>query len=394
MSREGIRVGRLLGIEIRIDWSVLVIFALVSWSLADSAYPDVASGYSTPEYWLAAVATSLLFFASLLAHEMSHSVMAQRLGIGVRDITLWLFGGVSRIEGDAHTPRDELRIALAGPAVSFAIAAGAIAVAIVLAAVDAPALLVAAAAWLGSINALLGVFNLAPAAPLDGGRVLRAWLWHRRGDRMSAAVSAARAGRRFGALLAGLGLLELFVGDSVGGLWFVLLGWFLITAARNEETQAIVIHELGAVRVRDIMTAQPITAPDDASVEDVLHKFMLRHCSAFPLVADDGAVVGLVTLARVRTVASGTRAATSARDIAWRLADVPTASPDDLLLDALRGAGPTGDGRLLVLGTTGELVGIVSPTDISRAIQVAELAGAPRVADHSSPRSPRAGAER
>lgn len=372
MNREGLRVGSILGVSVRLDWSVLVIFALVSWSLAAAGYPDLASGYSTTEYWIAGLATSVLFFMSLLAHELSHSVVARRLGIDVRDITLWLFGGVSRIEGDAHTPRDEMRIAIAGPAMSVVIAIGALAAAALLSMAGASRLVVASVAWLGSINGLLAIFNLAPAAPLDGGRVLRAWLWHRRGDRTSAGVSAARAGRVFGALLATLGLVELFAADSVGGLWLVIMGWFLITAARAEEAQVRLLRDLGGVRVSDIMTVRPITVAADASVDHLLSEYVLRHCSAFP-VTHDGALVGLVTLARVRTVPPGARSTTRARDIAWNLSEVPTAHPDDLLLEVLRRAGPGGDGRVLVLDHD-QLVGIVSPTDIARAIQVAETA--------------------
>ena len=248
MSVRGVRLGTILGIPVRLDWSVVVIFGLISWSLSASVYPDLVDGYGTAEYWVAGVTTATLFFASLLADELSHSVVARRLGIGVRDITLWLFGGVSTIEGEAHTPRDEMKVAIAGPATSMAIALGAILLAAPLAAVGAPRLVTGCMLWLGSINVVLAIFNLVPAAPLDGGRVLHAWLWHRRGDRASAGVSAARAGRVFGWILVTAGVVEFGTTDSVGGIWFVLLGWFLISAARAEEARVRIARDLDTVR--------------------------------------------------------------------------------------------------------------------------------------------------
>jgi Zn-dependent protease/CBS domain-containing protein len=372
----GIRVGRLFGIPVRIDWSLLAIFALVTSSLSAAVYSELAAGYRAAEYWTAGTATAALFFASLLAHELSHSVVARRLGIGVRDITLWLFGGVSTIEGEAHTPRDEMKVALAGPAMSLAIACGALSAASLGAALGAPPLLIGAALWLGAINVVLAVFNLVPASPLDGGRVLHAWLWHRSGSRWRAGVTAARAGRGFGWVLIAIGLLEFSTVGGIGGLWFVLLGWFLVNAARAEETQARISHDLAGVRVQDVMTANPITMHADTSVATALEEYVLRrHCSAFPVVGHDGSLLGLVTLGRVRTVPVAARATTRVGDLAWPLAVVSTARPDELLLDVLRRSSGAGDGRVLVL-RDGNLVGIVSPTDVARAVQVAEFANA------------------
>ncbi len=321
MSIRGVRVGTLVGIPIRLNWSLLAIFSLVSWGLAVSAYPELAPGYRAGEYWAAAVVTGSLFFVSLLAHELSHSIVATRLGIKVRDITLWLFGGVSRIEGEAHTPRDEMKIAIAGPAMSAAIAVAGVIGANLLAAAGAPALITNCALWLGAINVLLAAFNLVPAAPLDGGRILHAWLWHRRGDRMSAGISATRAGGVFGWLLATVGIIEFATVDTVGGLWLVVLGWFLITAAKAEATQYRIERDLDGVRVRDVMSTDVMNVRDRVATHDT------------------------------------------------------TATPDDLLLDVLMKADPTGNGRVLVF-SRGTLVGVVSPTDVARAIESGELAHA------------------
>ena len=375
MSEEhALRIGTIRGIPIKVEWTLLVIFWLLTWSLAASGLPTLAPGYGGAEYWLAAVATTALFFVSLLAHELSHSVVARSFGIEVHDITLWLLGGVSRIEGEATTPRRDFEIAIAGPAMSIACAIGSFIVAATFATIGMPALAVSCVVWLGSINLLLAAFNLAPAAPLDGGRVLRAWLWHRSGNRVQAAIRATQAGRVFGYVLVAAGF-ALFLGAAdISGIWFVLLGWFLLSASRAEEVQVRLADELGGVRVGDLMTPHPITVPYDTTVERVLHDYVLtHHCSTFPVLDGHGALVGLVTLRRLRQVMPGNRATTPIGAVAVPLAHVTTAAPEERVLDVLRRAMHSADDRILVL-RDGALVGIVSPSDVTRALQVAELA--------------------
>ena len=373
---RGVRLGTVLGIPIRLDWSVVAIFGLITWSLSASAFPELVKGYSTREYWAAGITTATFFFVSLLAHEISHSVVARRLGIGVRDITLWLFGGVSTIEGEAHSPRDEMKIAIAGPLMSVAIAFGAIFCALVLGALGAPALLTGCLVWLGTINLVLAIFNLAPAAPLDGGRVLHAWLWHRRGDRASAGVSAARAGRGFGWFLIALGFVELATTGGIGGIWFALLGWFLHHrgAGRGDAGARHSRPRLGPRARRDdggshhrARRRDGRPAPRRLRPRPPLLGVPPRGARRHPGRAPD------------RRPHPDTRCCGSAfdspRDLAWPMREVTTATPDELLLDVLRRAGTGGDGRILVFDG-GELVGIVSPTDVARAIQLAELARA------------------
>jgi Zn-dependent protease len=366
---RALRLGRILGIEVKIDASAAVILGLIAWLLAEATLPELADGYTTAEYWIVGAVSALGFFASLLAHEMSHSVVARRRGIKVRDITLWLFGGVATIEGEPRTPRDEFAVAFAGPAMSIGVGAAALAAGSIATAAGASVLVVAALAWLGTINLVLAVFNLVPAAPLDGGRVLRAWLWQRHGDHARAARTAARAGEIFARVLIGIGVVELWFGLGLGGIWSILLGWFLLGAARSEEEQVDLEERLAGYRVRDVMTPQPLTAPASISVAELLDDYVLRrHCSAFPLVDATGRVVGLATLARARAVPSGRRAVTPARDVAWPVHEVTTARPDEAVMPVLRRAAG-GDGRVLVFD--GErLVGIMSPSDIARVVQV------------------------
>jgi len=372
LGKQGMRLGNFFGIEVRVDWSLAIVVVLLTWSLADVSFPSLADGYRTGEYWIAALGTTLLFIASLLAHELSHSVVARRLGIQVHDITLWLFGGVSRLEGEARTPRGDFAIAFAGPATSIVVGIVSCALALVVRAADGSQLAVVALFWLGAINLVLAVFNLIPAAPLDGGRVLRAWLWHRSGDHDAAALKAARAGRVFGWVLVALGILEFIGGGDVGGIWLVFLGWFLLGAARAEEEQVVTQHALQGVRIGDVMTYAPVTAPADASVAAIVDDYMLGHpCSAFPLVDEHGNVVGLLTLAQCKHVPANERATTSARSVATPIGDVPTAAPDELLVPVLRRAAGS-DGRVLVM-RDGGLVGIVTPTDVTRAAQRAAV---------------------
>ncbi len=241
---HGVKVGRVAGIEVRLDWSVAVIVWLLAWSLAGDALPSAASGYSTWVYWTVGAAAAVLFVLSLLAHELSHSVVAQHHGVEVRDITLWMLGGMSSLSGEPNDAGTEFRIAAAGPLTSLAISIGSFAVAIATAWLGLATVLVVAWVWLGTINGILAVFNLVPAAPLDGGRILTAVLWRRRGDHASAVMSAARAGRFFGVALVGLGLVEFALGAVVSGIWLAFVGWFMLSVAHAEERTARVRYEL------------------------------------------------------------------------------------------------------------------------------------------------------
>jgi Zn-dependent protease/CBS domain-containing protein len=362
-----VRIGRVRGIDVRVDISALVIVVLIAWTLAAAALPALAPGYATSEYWLTGTLTALLFLASLLGHELSHSIVALGRHVRVRDITLWLLGGIAALESEPENADDELAIAVAGPVSSVLIGCGGLALAAGVAAFGGPSLAVAALAWLGSINLLLAVFNLAPAAPLDGGRVLRAWLWKRHGDRERAARTAARAGEIFGRFLVGVGILELLLGAPVSGIWAVLLGWFLLEAARAEGMRVDVGLRLSGLRMREVMTPDPVTVPASTTVDELLERYVTRHhCTSFP-ITDDGRVVGLATLARCRAVRARLHAGVTVSDIAWPLDEVTIAAPDELLTDVLQRA-TSGDNRVLVLDGT-RLVGILSPSDVARIIE-------------------------
>lgn len=371
MFSPSFRLGRIAGVEVGVHWSVLIIFGLLAWSLSAGRFPATYPGNPAWAYLLAGFGAAVVFFFGLLAHEVSHAVVAMRNGLPVEGITLWLFGGVARLGGEARSPGADLRIAGVGPLVSLLIGAGFGAVAVALSMAGVTGLVLGAFVWLAGINIVIAAFNTVPAAPLDGGRLLRAALWKWRGDRVWAAVAAARAGRLFGLFLIFMGVWQ-FLSGSGGALWLALIGWFLVAAAAAEERQAQVGDALSGVRVRDIMSADPVSAPAGMSVAEFVDRQMwqARH-SAFPLV-EDGWPTGLVTLNRIRALAPELRAATPLGAVACAADELAIATPDEPVADVLPRLNRCGDHRALVI-SDGRLVGIVTPTDVSRAVQHSAL---------------------
>jgi Zn-dependent protease/CBS domain-containing protein len=379
--REHIRLGRIAGVAVGINWSVLVVFALITFGLATGRFPVRFPGLDTVAYVVAGLAAGVVFFLSLLAHEVSHAVVARRNGVEVEGITLWLFGGVARLQGEPSTPRADLQIAGVGPLVSLILAGVFGALAAGLSALNLPGLVVDAFVWLAVINLMLAVFNLIPAAPLDGGRILRAILWQRRGDRTRAAITASRAGRGFGWFLVAIGLLELLFLPGFGGIWLMLIGWFLTNAAAAEEQQAKLSDELAGVRVRDVMSTEPTTAPASIPVDKFIDEYVFpNRYSTFPLTDNGGEPAGLVTLNRVKHVPADQRATTVVRDVACPLEDVPVVGPDEPVAELIPRMAGCADGRALVVDD-GHIVGLVSPTDVMRRMEIAQLRG-PRQDQH------------
>jgi Zn-dependent protease/predicted transcriptional regulator len=366
--RQTFSLGRIAGIRIGVNWSVLVIVALLAYGLAAGQFPAEAPRRPEAEYIVAGVITAVAYIGSLLVHELSHSLVARHNGVKVEDITLWLLGGVSRLEGEFPDPGAELRVAGAGPLSSLLLGGLFLLVVWLAAANGVRGVVVAALAWLAGINILLAVFNVIPAAPLDGGRLLRAVLWIITKDKLKAAMWSARSGQVFGWILAVVGIYLVLVLRDYSWLWFVLLGWFLISAATAENQQAVLQSRLRTVAVRQIMTANPVTVPASATVAQFLNDYLpwSRH-STFPVVAD-GQTVGLVTVHRINQVPVAQRGQTTVRDVACPLSDVAQATPDEPVSDLLPGFNDCSEGRALVFDH-GHLAGIVSPSDISHALE-------------------------
>jgi Zn-dependent protease/CBS domain-containing protein len=363
--RGGVTLGRVAGVTVRVDSSVLIIAALLTWSLAADALPASSAGYSVLEYWFVGGAAALLALASLLAHELAHSVVARRHGVPVQDITLWMLGGISSLEAEPPDAATAFRIAIVGPATSLAIGVGAGVVAALGSAVAAPALVVGALVWLASINVVLAVFNLLPAAPLDGGRVLAAVLWRRHGDRQRAASTAAFAGRVLAFAMIALGALEVAVGLVVGGAWLLLLGWFVLASARAEGEAATRRTPTTGPRVADVMNAHPITVPSSMPVEALFDDYALRHdCASFPVV-EQGAVVGLVTSDRVRARHMHHPGPSVVRDVMWPMTDIAPAADREPLATVVARM-HTSASHCAFVFHDGRFVGLVTPTDLTR----------------------------
>jgi CBS domain-containing protein len=284
-----------------------------------------------------------------------------------------MFGGVATLRGDAPTPGADFRIAAVGPATSLALAFGFGGAWLSLGALGVSSLVVSVAGWLASINLTLAVFNLVPGAPLDGGRILRAILWRRGGDRTRAAVTATRAGQVVAYVLVALGLLAFLAGDTVGGLWTVLIGWFLMAAARAEYAATLSGGLLHGVLVADVMSRDVETGDAEASVEDFVNTHVLRgRHSAYPVVGSSGVVEGLVTLGQLRSLPRSLWGATTVRAVAVPLALVATCGPADPLDALLTRVTREAGGRALVFDD-GRLVGIVTPADVTRALETLAL---------------------
>jgi Zn-dependent protease len=369
-----IRFGRIAGIEIGAHWTWLMVVALVVWSLAVSVFPAQNPDLAPAAYVLMALVAALLFFASLLAHELGHALQARRDGVAVDGITLLVFGGMARLAGEPPTAGAELRIALAGPAVSLVIGVVLLAAAIVL---PLPSAVDGVVYWVGSINLVLLAFNLLPAFPLDGGRVVRALVWWRNGDLARATEWAAGGGRAFAVAFIVAGFVLAVFTASLSGLWLTLIGFFLLGAAESELQLVRSRRVLGGLRVADVMVRDPVTVPADLSIQRFVDDVFLRHRhTAYPVV--DGGPIGVVSFRDVLSTPREQWTTVRVRDRMRPLgrARVVDAQSDladvlpHLLADDLHRALVRDDGRL---------VGLLSITDAVHVLEALESADGPPV---------------
>lgn len=362
---------RFKGVPVKLGWSWLVIFGLVFWSLESTLFPATYPGRSETTYLVMSGVATVLFFASILVHELSHTYQSLREGVAVREISLWLFGGVSRADEPLPGPGAELRVVGAGPLASAVLAALFLALAAGAQALGLSDAWYGVLDYLGRINLLLLVFNIVPAIPLDGGRLLHALLWRRTGDAATATLKAAVAGRAFAWLLIVLGLMSLVATSSMNGLWFLVLGWFLLQAVQQEVLGARVVRAFSGLRVRDLMTTSLSTVPPGMSIAefaDLLGRWPSH--PAYP-VLDDGRFVGMLLLRRAGEVPLETRADVHVGDVMLEAEYVPVLHPDDLVATVA----PRLDhqpGRAVVLGgrTEQDVVGLLSTSDLARALEV------------------------
>lgn len=362
----GIRVARFFGFDVRLDFSWFIIFFLVLWTFARAVFPYRTPGYSSGVYIAMAVAGALMFFGSVLLHELAHSAVARARGIPVEGITLFIFGGIARIRSDAENPKDEFLITVVGPLSSALIGLILLGFGRLGEAVGLPEPVTGVAGYLALLNFWLAAFNLIPAFPLDGGRLFRSLVWHVSKDVRKATRWASYTGRTFGLLLVGLGVISLFGGRLVNGMWLIFIGWFLSQAAEASYRQLILRRILEGVQAYEAMTRSPETVRPDLPLRDIVDDYFLRRrYNAFPVEDSDGRLLGLITLSQVKEVERDLWPTTPVESVMIQICEAVTVRPKDTLADVLSKLEGAGVGRALVVDN-GNLEGVISRADVAQ----------------------------
>jgi Zn-dependent protease len=364
-----IRLGRIAGIEFGVNWSWLVIFVLITWTLASGVFPRQNPDLSDTAHLAMAIVAALLFFVSILLHEFGHAFQARREGMEIEGITLWLFGGVAQFKGMFPSAWSEFRIAVAGPIVTLVLAIACMA----LVAAGPPEAADGVAAWLGYTNFALLVFNLLPALPLDGGRMLRAALWSRRSFESATAIAGTVA-RVIAFGLIGLGLFMFLVAGAFGGAWLAFIGWFLLQASSAEVRSVAARQALAGLRVRDVMVSEPVTVEADLPLDRFIDEVVSRHRHTTYPVVDDGRPIGLLPFRCVAEIPRGEWGTRTVRDCVVPLERVAVVQERDQLVDALAELEETALNRGLVM-EDGRLAGLLSITDVVHALELRRLRG-------------------
>ena len=388
-ARGAVTLFHVRGIRIGIDYSWFFVLFLVIFVLSDSyrSVLDRPDGDALP--YVLAVASALAFFASILLHELGHAFVALRRGIGISDITLWMFGGVARMTKDSDSPRTEFEVAVAGPLVTLALA-------IVFTAAGVVAdgwgqawnampfqnpghttAFLAVTTWLASINVLILFFNLIPAFPLDGGRITRAIAWKVTGDRNRATRGAARLGQGFSYLFIALGIVAFFSGNLIDGIWLALIGFILLQSARGAVIQTEFTSRIEGLRVADVMDDEPVAIPENASVERALDEFFLRYrWPWFPVVDPAQRFLGLIERGAADAVPETVRPSSTVRDVFEADSTGTLRVRDDAPLESLLGNDALSRlGALMAVDEAGHLRGVITAEQVGRALRRALSGG-------------------
>lgn len=369
MFSQARTVLRVFGFDIRIDPSWLLIAALVTWSLSQHAFPNALPGFAPATYMSMAVVGMLLFFLSLLLHELAHALTARHFGVETRSITLFLFGGVAELSDEPKTAMNEFWIAIAGPLLSLALSFFFWVFASIGALIFGTGPVVEVLGYLALVNFVLAIFNLLPAFPLDGGRILRAWLWHRSGDVLDATETAARAGMFLAYALMLMGVLALFQGALVAGFWQLLLGTFVLAAARASVENQRAKSLLGARLVNDLMTKDPVVVDPRTSLAALVNQDMLGNRISFVPVVENGTLLGYIDTELIGKIDRENWTNTQVDDVFAGLSEsatVPSSTPVLELFDLIA---KTGRRKFMVVDE-GHLVGVITLSDLSRFLEL------------------------
>lgn len=361
---RGFRIATLFGIPIEINPSWLFIFAILLWSLSGTVFPETYPGLQNGTYWIMGLATTCLFFASLIAHELSHSVLSQHYGMKVQRIILFVFGGISETNQELPSPKVEFLVAIAGPLMSFFLA--------LVFAFSARLLELrfgwlpagAVCAWLSIVNVALGIFNLLPGFPLDGGRILRAAAWKATGNYRKATRIAARGGQGVAILLMAWGGYRMFSGDLFGAIWLGLLGMLLYQAAGSQYGEVLLASTFSRLKVSDLMSPDPMTLSPDLSLQEVVDRYLLRQpYGGYPVT--NGRLEGLLQAQQVRDVPPEARSQVRVSQVMLPLSPEQALERGTSVSEALQRFSKLEVGRLPVIDH-GKIVGMLSHSDIVR----------------------------
>jgi Zn-dependent protease/predicted transcriptional regulator len=374
---------RIAGVQIAIDFSWIIIFVLVLWSLSDGYFPALHPGYPASEYWLVGAAGTFLFFSSIVIHELSHAMVGNALGQPVDRISLFIFGGMAHLGHEPTNPNAELKIAAAGPITSIALGFIFLWIARAIGSAGPYPMWSSVFQYLGFINIALALFNLLPGFPLDGGRIVRAIEWRRTGDFRRATARAADWGRGIAYGLIALGALEIFTGSLIGGLWLIFIALFLKGAASSSYQSIVMEQVLGAARVNEIMVHHPETVDANTTVAEAVSQHFMHHgYGGFPVV-DNDAPVGIVSLRQVRDCPAEERAVRKISDVMRRRDKAITIAPRASVSDALRQMSEADIGRLLVIEHD-RLAGLITRSAIARYVMLRSQLGFNQPDTHAS----------
>jgi Zn-dependent protease/predicted transcriptional regulator len=381
------RIGKIAGIEIDINWSWIVILVLLTVSLATGWFPQLYPGWSTATYWIVSLISALLLFVSVLLHELAHSLVARRSGLAVKNITLFIFGGVSNIEQEPKSPGVEFWMALVGPLTSLLI--GAICYLLLLPLRGTHSPLEGILFYLAVTNILLGLFNLIPGFPLDGGRVLRAIVWKITGSLQTATRVASISGQVVAYLFILLGIWLIFGGDVLDGIWIGFIGWFLLSAAQSANTQGMLESTLRGVTVAEVMNPTPPTVPATISLQELVDEYFLPQGLRCALVLQGDRLAGMITLSDIRHVPREQWGSTPIERAMVPVERLHVVTPQQSLNDVL----PLMTGRdvnQLPVVQNGVPVGVVSRDAVMRYLEVRRSLGRGASQDDGRKQLPRA----
>ena len=370
MFGRRIRLFKLLGFEVRIDWSWIIIAILIAWSLSKGLFPSYYKGLSTQTYWWMGIIGAAGLFLSIIVHEFSHSLVARKYGLPMKGITLFIFGGVAEMAEEPTSAKVEFLMALVGPLSSILIALMFYVIYILGKQGGVAEPIVAVVGYLGWINAILAGFNLLPAFPLDGGRILRSILWGAKKNLRWATYVSSRIGSGFGILLIVLGVVQVFRGNFIGGMWWFLIGMFLQSAAKASYQQLITRRALEGEPIRRFMKTDPVTVSPaislDQLVEDYFYKY---HFKMFPVVEDSDRILGCVTTKHVKEIPREEWRQKTVGEIAAQCSPENTVDPQADAMKALSLMNRTGNSRLMVVEGD-RLVGIISLKDMLQLLSL------------------------